>query len=248
MGASKDGEFARRRSIRSFIIREGRLTRGQARALETGWPRYGLEYQDSPIDLGAVFTDSPHAPVTLEIGFGDGEALFELAQRFPQQNFVGIEVHRPGVGHLLMRLQEAGLTNVRVINHDAMDILEHMIGDGTLDRVNLYFPDPWPKKRHHKRRIVQPDFLELLNARLKSGGVIHFATDWQPYAEHMCEVLQACEHFENTREHAPANIDATPDDVCVPRPESRPLTKFEKRGHRKGHGVWDFVFRKKPVA
>ncbi len=145
-----------------------------------------------------------------------------------------------------MRLEEAELTNVRIINHDAMDVLENMIGDSALDRINLYFPDPWPKKRHNKRRIVQPGFLKLLSTKLKSSGVIHFATDWHPYAEHMCEVLQHSEFFSNTRDDPPTHPDATPDEVCVPRPESRPLTKFEKRGHRKGHGVWDFVFVKRP--
>ncbi len=239
-----DGAFAKRRSIRSFIIREGRLTRGQARALDSGWPKFGLEYSATPVDMSTVFGETANRPLTLEIGFGDGEALFELARRFDQQNFIGIEVHRPGVGHLLMRLEEAKLENVRVINHDAMDVLENMIGDESLDRINLYFPDPWPKKRHHKRRIVQPDFMKLLSMRLKADGLIHFATDWHPYAEHMCEVLQQTEYFVNTRDDAPTNFDATPDDVCVPRPDSRPLTKFEKRGHRKGHGVWDFVFRK----
>ncbi len=240
-----DNAFANRRSIRSFIIREGRMTRGQERALESGWPKFGLEYQNTPVDVRAVFKSAAEHPLTLEIGFGDGEALFALAQRFSDQNFIGIEVHRPGVGHLLMRLLEAELDNARVINHDAMDVLENMIGDGQLDRINLYFPDPWPKKRHHKRRIVQPDFLRLLHSRLKKNGLIHFATDWHPYAEHMCEVLQQSPYFANTREDASTRADATPDEVCVPRPDSRPLTKFEKRGHRKGHGVWDFVFVKR---
>ncbi|MFK8029797.1 MAG: tRNA (guanosine(46)-N7)-methyltransferase TrmB [Gammaproteobacteria bacterium] len=245
MTDSSEKGFANRRSIRSFIIREGRITRGQERALETGWPLFGLEYQATPMDVATTFGETSENPLTLEIGFGDGEALFALAQRFSEQNFIGIEVHRPGVGHLLMRLQEAGLSNARVINHDAMDVLENMVDDNMLDRINLYFPDPWPKKRHHKRRIVQPDFLELLSRRLKNNGLIHFATDWHPYAEHMCEVLQQTPYFTNTRDDAPTHADATPDEVCVPRPDSRPLTKFEKRGHRKGHGVWDFVFRKK---
>ncbi|MEM7084500.1 MAG: tRNA (guanosine(46)-N7)-methyltransferase TrmB [Pseudomonadota bacterium] len=244
MSDTPDGAFAKRRSIRSFIIREGRLTRGQARALDSGWPLYGIEYSAEPTDLRAAFKDTAHHPLTLEIGFGNGEALFEMAKRNTDQNFVGIEVHRPGVGHLLMLLQEAALQNARVINHDAMDVLEHMVADHTFNRINLYFPDPWPKKKHHKRRIVQPSFLALLHRRLAPGGRLHFATDWHPYAEHMCAVLQSSALFRNTRDNATAAHDATPDDVCVPRPDSRPLTKFEKRGHRKGHGVWDFIFER----
>jgi len=232
-----EGLFAKRRSIRSFVIREGRITRAQQQALESAWPEFGLEYQTTPLNLDNVF-GANQRPRTLEIGFGDGEAMVALAERFPEQDFIGIEVHRPGVGHLLMRIQKLGLTNVRVINHDAMDVFEHMLQIDSLDRVNIYFPDPWPKKRHHKRRIIQLPFLDVLASRLKPNGLVHLATDWEAYAEHMLETLNASSHFSNT---VPGE-GLTLEQACVPRPEVRPLTKFERRGHRKGHGVWDLVF------
>lgn len=233
-----DGLFAKRRSIRSFVIREGRITRAQEQALESAWPEFGLEYQNTPLNLDEVF-GATQRPRTFEIGFGDGEALIALAQRFPEQDFIGIEVHRPGVGHLLMRVQKLGLKNVRVINHDAVDVFENMLNPASLDRVNIYFPDPWPKKRHHKRRIIQMPFLELVASRLKPAGLLHLATDWKPYAEHMLETLNACALFSNTVEGAAIELDQ----ACVPRPDVRPLTKFELRGQRKGHGVWDLVFQ-----
>jgi len=213
------------------VRREGRLTRSQARALETLWPRWGVE-PEGLLDPDTLFGRS--APRTLEIGFGNGESLAAMAQAAPEQDFLGIEVHRPGVGHLLLRIEELGLTNVRVICQDAVEVLERHIPDESLDRVLLFFPDPWPKKRHHKRRILKPDFIALVARKLKPGGIFHMATDWEDYAQHMLAVLEASPRFRNT----------APGGGFVPRPEDRPLTRFEQRGLRLGHGVWDLVYRK----
>jgi len=218
--------------VRSFVLRQGRLTRGQQRAFEQHWPQLGIEYADQPLDLAALFGNAN--PVFLEIGFGNGESLAEMARRHPERNYIGIEVHGPGVGHLLMKLEEYGCSNVRVCRHDAVEVLEHMIPDGALSGVYLFFPDPWHKKRHHKRRIVQPAFLELLARKIRSGGFFHAATDWENYAGHMLEVLGGAAHiFRNTAARG-----------FVPRPDERPLTKFEQRGLRLGHGVWDLVFER----
>jgi tRNA (guanine-N7-)-methyltransferase len=221
-----------RRAIRSFVVRAGRMTVAQERAWTELWPRFGLESADAPLDLAAVF--GREAPRTLEIGFGNGESLVSLAAGHPERDFLGIEVHRPGVGHLLLRVEELGLPNLRVICRDAVEVLERCIDEATLDEVLLYFPDPWPKKRHHKRRIVQPGFVALVSSRLRPGGVFRMATDWQPYAEHMLEVAGACATLRN---------DSTAGDY-VPRPASRPVTRFERRGQRLGHGVWDLAFRR----
>ncbi|MDX1454712.1 MAG: tRNA (guanosine(46)-N7)-methyltransferase TrmB [Gammaproteobacteria bacterium] len=218
------------RKIRSFVRREGRLTPGQQQALDTWLPKYALP-AEGMLDFEQVFGRC--APVTLEIGFGNGDTLFELVQRHPERDYIGIEVHRPGVGRLLKHCGEAGLDNLRVSDEDAVEILRHRVRDGSLDRVLLYFPDPWPKKRHHKRRIVQPPFAELVASKLAQGGEFHMATDWQPYAEHMLEVMSAAEAFVNTA------------DDYAPRPEQRPLTKFEQRGQKLGHGTWDLIFRKR---
>ncbi|MDY0049334.1 MAG: tRNA (guanosine(46)-N7)-methyltransferase TrmB [Halothiobacillaceae bacterium] len=219
------------RPIRSFVRREGRLTVGQQRALDELFPRFGLP-GDTPLDLSAVFGRS--APVTLEIGFGNGETLAAMAAAAPERDFIGIEVHRPGVGHLLQRIEALGLTNLRVICADAVEVLEHALADASLDTVQLFFPDPWHKSRHHKRRIVQPAFVARIARKLAPGGLFHLATDWENYAEHMREVMEAAEEFRN----------ATAPGAYAPRPSWRPLSKFEQRGLRLGHGVWDLLYRR----
>ncbi len=217
------------RKIRSFVRREGRLTAGQRRALQDLWPHYGLEAQ-SLLDLDGIFGRS--APRTLEIGFGNGDALLAMATNQPQTDFIGIEVHRPGVGRLLRELEQRALTNVRVIREDAVTVLERCLPDDSLDRLLLFFPDPWHKKRHHKRRIVQAAFIELLAKRIACGGILHMATDWEDYAEHMLAVMGQSTAFHNC---SAANSYSS-------RPDYRPTTRFEQRGQRLGHGVWDLVF------
>ncbi|MCG5501952.1 tRNA (guanosine(46)-N7)-methyltransferase TrmB [Ectothiorhodospira lacustris] len=224
-----------RRRIRSFVRREGRLTTGQQRALDDLWPRWGLAFTPEPLDLPALF--GRQAPVTLEIGFGNGESLARMAAEDPDRNFIGVEVHRPGVGHLLQHIETLGLTNLRVACHDAVEVLKLQIPAGSLDRIQIYFPDPWPKKRHHKRRLVQPTFVALLGSRLRASGLLHLATDWEPYAEHMLTVMNQAAGFRNLAGEG-----------FSPRPEYRPLTKFEQRGQRLGHGVWDVMFTREPGA
>lgn len=219
------------RAIRSFVARAGRMTIAQERAWRELWPRYGIDDGDLPLDFSALFGRT--APVTLEIGFGNGESLVSLAADHPGEDFVGIEVHRPGVGHLLLRADALGLANLRVLCRDAVEVLERRISDASLDTVLLYFPDPWPKKRHHKRRIVQPAFVELVARKLRPGGRFRLATDWQHYAEQMLAVAGGCGSLANEF-----------DGYC-PRPDSRPLTRFEGRGQRLGHDVWDLCFRKR---
>ncbi len=219
-------DFLRR--IRSFVKREGRLTPGQQTAIKTGWPLFGLDLT-SRINPNALFGNDN--PITLEIGFGNGESLVTMASDNPDRNFIGIEVHRPGVGHLLRTVLEKKLSNVRVFDTDAIEVLQQAIPDHSLDCVQLFFPDPWHKKRHHKRRIVQIEFLDLIHSKLKMGGRFHAATDWENYAEHMIETLNAHNGFVNSS-----------DTTYIERPEYRPLTKFENRGLRLGHGVWDMVF------
>ncbi len=220
------------RRIRSFVLREGRLTKGQQQALDNFWPVYGVEYQPQLLDLDTLF--ARQAPRVLEIGFGMGKSLVAMAQAAPTQDFIGIEVHRPGVGACLAEAAALKLANLKVFEHDAVEVLADMIPEQSLDTVQLFFPDPWHKKRHHKRRIVQPDFVQALRGKLKVGGVFHMATDWENYAEHMLEVMQAAPGF--------ANVAASGD--YVPRPEHRPLTKFEQRGQKLGHGVWDLMFKR----
>ncbi len=227
---SEQTPFIRR--IRSFVKREGRLTKGQQRALNELFPLYGLVIQDKPIDMDEVF--QRQAPRILEIGFGNGSSLAEMAANNPDQDYIGIEVHRPGVGNLLLQIEKLGLINIRVINDDGVEVLQQMIADNSLDAVYLFFADPWHKKRHHKRRIVQKDFVQLLRKKLKVGAVFHMATDWENYAEHMMQVMNQAEGFENTAGK----------DQYLPRPDYRPLTKFEQRGQRLGHGVWDLIFKK----
>lgn len=233
----------RRKSVRSFVRREGRVTRGQERALAELLPRFELAAPPAALDLPAIFGHV--APTVLEIGFGNGDALAQMAACHPEKNFVGVEVHRPGVGHLLLAIESQKLGNVRISNSDAVEVLRDQIEPGALSRVNIFFPDPWPKKRHHKRRLIQPVFLELLASRLEAGGMLHLATDWQPYAAHMLEVLSTSPRFFNVIQDKPdTNLDddARLESACVARPEERPLTKFERRGQRKGHGVWDLQF------
>ena len=216
--------------IRSYVLRAGRVGSGQARALAEIGPRCLLPYESQIIELDALFGRA--APHVLEIGFGMGEGLAETAAAYPDTDFLGVEVHTPGVGALLKQIGERGLTNVRVIQHDAVEVLERMIAPGRLAGVRIFFPDPWHKKRHHKRRLIQPPLVALLASRLAPGGFIHLATDWQDYAEQMLAVLSAESLLANTGTD------------YVPRPETRPLTKFEQRGIRLGHGVWDLVFRR----
>lgn len=220
------------RTIRSFVRRAGRITPSQQRALDELWPVFGLPYDETLLDLSVLFGRS--APTVLEIGFGNGESLVEQAAADPDRNFIGIEVHEPGVGHCLLKAEEAGIQNLRVICHDAIEVLTHQVPAGSLARVNLYFPDPWPKKRHHKRRIVKPAFLDLVANRLGNGGTLNIATDWANYAEHIDEVLSQSDHFTciERREHD------------GDRPFERPRTKFERRGLRKGHGICDWCFEK----
>lgn len=221
--------------IRSFVRREGRLTSSQKRALVELWPRFGLDYSAQPLVLDAVFNRAPQGQRILEIGFGNGEVLAQLAGENPNNDYLGIEVHRPGVGHLLQLLVENGIQNTRVISHDAVEVLERQLPAACLDQVLLFFPDPWPKKRHHKRRILRPDFVDLLASRLKSGGLLHAATDWQNYAESMLEVLDGSRDFSNLA--GKGNYSQ--------RPASRPETKFERRGKRLGHDVWDLLYRRR---
>jgi len=217
------------REIRSFVRREGRITPGQKRALEELWPRYGLE-PGHRIDPVQIF--NREAPLALEIGFGNGESLATMAAQALETDFIGIEVHRPGVGHLLQELDRQALDNVRVFNEDAVKVLRDCLPDGCLDRLLLFFPDPWHKKRHHKRRIVRLEFIELVAQKLKPGGILHMATDWENYAEHMLEVMEQSAGFRNcagVRQYSE-------------KPGYRPATKFERRGRKLGHGVWDLLF------
>jgi tRNA (guanine-N7-)-methyltransferase len=221
-----------RARIRSFVVRAGRMGSGQQRALDELGPRFCLPYAAQVADFDAVF--GRHAPRVLEIGFGMGDATAQIAAARPDTDFIGVEVHVPGVGALLKHIGERGLANVRIVQHDAVEVLEHMIAPASLAGVHVFFPDPWHKKRHHKRRLIQPPLVALLARRLAPGGYLHCATDWQPYAEQMLEVLSA--------EPALANTAAG----YAPRPDYRPLTKFENRGLKLGHGVWDLVFVRRP--
>ncbi len=219
------------RPIRSFVLRAGRMGSGQVRALAELGPRFVLPFQNTPLDPAAVFGRS--APLVLEIGFGMGDATAQIAAARPDTDFIGCEVHAPGVGALLQRIDERGLANLRIVQHDAVEVLEHMIAPASLAGIHVFFPDPWHKKKHHKRRLIQPAFVARLVTRLAPGGTLHCATDWQPYAEQMLAVLGAEPGLVNT-----AN-------AYAPKPDYRPLTKFEQRGLRLGHGVWDLVFARR---
>jgi tRNA (guanine-N7-)-methyltransferase len=220
-----------RRGIRSFVVRAGRMGTGQVRALAELGPRFVLPYQDAVLDTAAVFGRS--APVVLEIGFGMGAATAEIAAVRADTDFIGCEVHEPGVGALLKHIGEQQLGNLRILQHDAVQVLQHMVAPASLAGVHIFFPDPWHKKKHNKRRLIQPALVNLLASRLAVGGVLHCATDWQPYAEQMLVVLSAEPALVNTAEG------------YAPRPDYRPLTKFEARGLKLGHGVWDLVFRRR---
>jgi tRNA (guanine-N7-)-methyltransferase len=221
-------ELTERRSIRSFVVRAGRMGPGQTRALAELGPRFLLPCASAPFDFASAF--GRVAPRVLEIGFGMGDATAAIAQALPGTDFIGVEVHTPGVGALLKQIGERNLTNLRLIQHDAVDVLQQMIAPASLAGVHVFFPDPWHKKKHNKRRLIQPEFVRLLTSRLAPGGYLHCATDWQPYAEQMLEVLRAEPALENTAEG------------FAEKPAYRPLTKFEHRGLKLGHGVWDLVF------
>ena len=230
MAASSDS-VAGHRPIRSYVLRSGRLTDAQAKAIQEYWQQYVVPFDGRQLDLNTLF-DRP-APVVVEIGFGMGDSLLAMALANPQLNYLGIEVHKPGIGKLLLGISNAGAGNLRMINHDAREVMEQGIPDGSLAGVQVFFPDPWHKKKHHKRRLIQPEFTALLAAKLQPGGRLHLATDWAPYAEHMLEVLGNCPALVNCAADGGYSKD-TP----------RPQTKFERRGLRLGHGVWDLVFRK----
>ena len=228
------GDPRHHRPVRSFVLRAGRLTEGQQRALKELWPLYGVEAGENELEPESLFGNDQ--PLIMEIGFGNGEATWQMAINEPDRNFLGVEVHKPGVGHLLLKIEEHQINNLRIACEDAVEFLGRRIPDRSLSGVRIYFPDPWPKKRHHKRRIVQQPFVDLLARKMKADGILHLATDWEPYAEHMLEVLNASTAFENQSQHG---------ESC-PRPEWRPETKYEKRGERLGHGVYDLVFRRLP--
>ena len=225
------------RPIRSFVLRQGRVTKGQANAFETQWPKYGVEYCSQHIDLNTLFglndLSTQSNKKILEIGFGMGETTAKIAQTLPDHDFLAIEVHTPGVGALLKLIEEQALINIRIIQHDVVEVLHNMIADDSLDGVHIFFPDPWHKKRHHKRRLIQAEFVKLLCSKLKVGAYLHVATDWQEYAKWVLKVLNAELQLQNT---------ATD---YAEKPSYRPLTKFENRGIKLGHGVWDIIFFKK---
>lgn len=219
------------RPVRSFVLREGRITPAQQRAFADHWSRYGLDYSAQVIDLDTVF--GRQAPRVMEIGFGNGEALAWAAEHDQQRDYIGVEVHRPGVGRLMNALSRIDARNVRIFRHDAVEVLQHALAENSLDEVRVWFPDPWPKKRHHKRRIVQGPFLELVADRLRPGGRLHIATDWDPYAEHIGEIIAT-----QTR------LVRCEDARDLPGPASRPHTRFERRGQALGHSIHDFILRR----
>lgn len=220
---------AHKRSIRSFVLRQGHMTAAQQRAIDTMWPQFGIDYQDSVLDLNQRFGSD--RPKVLEIGFGMGVATVEIAKRLPDTDFLAIDVHGPGVGNILKLIEEEHIGNIRVMRHDAVEVVENMLSDDVLDGIHIFFPDPWHKKRHNKRRLVQTPFLQKLLPKLKVGGYIHLATDWEEYAQ-MLEVLSGFDNLQNTAAD------------YAPTPDYRPETKFEARGKRLGHGVWDLVFKR----
>ena len=223
----------KQKAIRSYVIRAGRMTEGQKKAFDLWWPKYGLSLFDGQINPDEVF--DRQAPLVVEVGFGMGASLIEMAKSEHEKNFIGIEVHPPGVGKLIATAGEEGITNLKVYMADAVDVMEDCIPNASMDRFQLYFPDPWHKKKHQKRRIVQPDFVQLVRQKLKEKAILHFATDWEHYAEQMMEVMSLAPGFDNMGS-----------EYCFsPAPDFRPVTKFEKRGERLGHGVWDIMFTKR---
>lgn len=224
----------KRRPIRSFVLRQGRLTKAQQNAFDNYWQDAGIDFNEALLDLPALFGRS--APVTLEIGFGNGDSLLEQACAYPERNYLGIEVHGPGVGHLLNRIHQENISNLRVIRHDAVEVLKHQVPDNSLDCVQLFFPDPWHKKKHQKRRILQNAFIETVHNKLNTGGMFHMATDWQHYAEHMLREMENAKGFSNDAGRGNYSTDK----------KTRPQTKFERRGLNLGHDVWDLVYTKIP--
>ena len=230
-----DSTNPKHRPIRSFVLRTGRMTPGQEKAFNDFWPIFGFDFDPArKLDFTHLFGNNN--PVWLEIGFGDGESLASMAKASPDKNYLGIEVHTPGVGHLLLRLAEEDISNVRIMSADAMEILRHSIPKQSLAGVQLFFPDPWHKKKHHKRRIVQSAFVDLLAQLLQPNGIFHAATDWEDYARHMLAVL-------SERQDVFENLSAQGD--YIPHPQGRPTTKFERRGQHLGHGVWDLMFKRR---
>lgn len=226
-------EVGNPRRVCSFVRREGRLTAGQQHAIDTHWNRLGIDSAPQLLDLDSLFGRT--APRVLEIGFGNGESLAAMAQAHPHIDYLGIEVHRPGIGHLLIQAETLGLANLRVMCSDAVEALKHQIPDASLERIQIFFPDPWPKKRHHKRRLIQPSFVALLAQKLKPGASLHLATDWEDYALHSLKVIEMSGGFGNSAGNG----------NFFPRPAYRPITKFERRGERLGHGVWDLLFERR---
>ncbi len=226
---AKNEDNLKHRRIRSFVLRQGRVTKGQAHALEVGRPKFGIDYSHEIIDLNAKFNRAASKKI-LEIGFGMGETTAKIAQTLPDCDFLAVEVHTPGVGALLKLIEENNLANIRIIQHDVVDVLQNMLADASLDGVHIFFPDPWHKARHHKRRLIQAGFVKLLCRKLKVGGYLHVATDWQEYAEWVLEVINVEPQLQNTAQD------------YAEKPSYRPLTKFENRGIKLGHGVWDMVF------
>jgi tRNA (guanine-N7-)-methyltransferase len=231
-GKDSGGEAVRRRPVRSFVLRGGRLTEGQKRALEELWPRFGIEDCDATLDFEKLFGNQ--APVIMEIGFGNGEATWQMAGAYPKENYIGVEVHRPGVGRLLLQIEKQGIGNIRIACADAVEFLRNCVPRGSLSGVRIYFPDPWPKKRHHKRRIIQPSTVRLLASRMRPGAILHLATDWEAYAQHMLEMITSAEGFVNL---------STRGGFCC-KPDWRPQTKYEKRAERLGHKVRDLLFKR----
>lgn len=228
--SNSEPQLSQHRAIRSFVKREGKITTGQLAAIERLWPQFGVDFSKQFLDLEALF--GRNAFNVLEIGFGNGLSLAEMADAHPEQNYFGIEVHRPGVGSLLVQVGQRDLSNVRVSQDDAVEVLNYQIPDNGLDRLQIFFPDPWHKKRHNKRRLIKPEFVAMVASKIRSGGTLHVATDWEHYAEQILTVLSANPQFKNTVE------------AYAPKPQYRPHTKYEARGERLGHGVWDIVFVK----
>lgn len=227
---NKVEDDVKQRGIKSFVLRQGHMTAAQQRAIDDNWPRFGVDYAAGQWEWSQAF--GRDADKVLEIGFGMGVATLEIAKRLPEKDFLAIDVHGPGVGNLLKLMAQDGVENIRVMRHDAVEVVENMLPDGLLDGIHIFFPDPWHKKRHHKRRLIQTPFVAKLLPKLKTGGYIHLATDWEEYAVQMLEVLSGFDQLQNT----------APD--FAPTPDYRPETKFEARGKRLGHGVWDLVFVK----
>ena len=226
---------AGKRPLRSFVLRGGRLTEGQKRAMDEYWPRFGIVKGELLLDFKTLFGND--APVIMEIGFGNGDAIWQMAQARPAENYVGVEVHQPGVGHLLLKMKQHGIANIRIANDDAVEFLRERVPEESLAGVRIYFPDPWPKKRHQKRRLIQSSLIELMASRMCLGALFHLATDWEPYAMHMLEVMRSSDGFVNL---SPSG------DFCD-RPEWRPQTKYERRGESLGHQVRDLLYKRIPL-